>query len=135
MDFIPQHHQVPGFFALPADDARPNVIGITLSGKRRQSRYKRIEDIWPSPILLLRSAHSLDPFRGDDCFIVAHRFGCAVAVHEPPRNESTCAARICLEYWVALLGLADGRDGALPSMPVVRRTEATEKGHWIPQLF
>jgi hypothetical protein len=20
-------------------------------------------------------------------------------------------------------------------MPVVRRTEATEKGHWIPQLF
>ena len=135
MDFIPQHHEVPGFFALSADDAWPNVIGIALAGKRWRSRYRRTEDIWPRPIFLLRSAHSIDPFRRNDCFTAAHGFGCAVAVHEPSCNESTFAARVCLESWIALFGLADSCGGALYSMPVVCGTETAEKGHWIPQLF
>ena len=96
---------------------------------------RRTEDIWPRPILLLRSAHSLDPFRRDHCFTVAHRFGLPVAVHEPSRNESTCAASVCLEPWIALFSLGDGRDGALPSMPVVCGTETAQKGHRVPQLF
>ena len=135
MDFIPQHHQVSGFFALSANDAWPNVARITLSGKRWRSRYGRSKNIWTCTILLLRSAHSLDPFRRDHCFTIAHRFGFPVAIHEPSCNESTCAASVYLEPWIALFSLGNSRDGALPSVPMVCGTETAQKGYRVPQLF
>ena len=49
MDFIPQYYEVPGFFALSADDARPNVVGIALAGKRWRSRYRRAEEFGRVP--------------------------------------------------------------------------------------
>ena len=128
-------HEVSGFFALSVDDARADVIGIAPSGKCWRSLYKRPEDIWPCPFLLLHDAHSADSLCCDYCFAPANRVGCAVAVHESSRDESAFAARICLESGIALLGLVHRGGSALRSMPLVRRTEAATKGHRVPQLF
>src|SRR6185369_3619984 len=98
MDFIPQHHEVSGFFALPADDAGADAIGIAPPGKCWRTGCSGTEDIWPRPILLLRATHSADTSGCGDCFAAAHGFGYTVAVHEPPRDESAFAARIRLEY-------------------------------------
>src|SRR5438309_11362636 len=102
MDFISQHHQVPGLFAFPADDARADVVGIAFSGTRWRSRCRRTDNIRTRSILLLCPAHPLDSSGCGYCFAAAHGLSCAVAVHEPSRDESALAARICLESGIAL---------------------------------
>src|SRR6185295_9075406 len=125
---LPEHDQVPGVAALPADDAGPGDRAPARPRERPRPLGRLARHAGPRALLLLPDPHPADPSRGAAHRARAHAVRRLVAVPGPPDEPGPGTGRLPLEPVAALRGDGAGGRDRVRGLRLVRTGEGAAEG-------